>query len=523
MSIKTFFRLDLRRLILLLAFTAAAITLVNGLYASHEVQRQLLIDQTLHGNSVYANKLASSTDNFLRSAQQQLAYSASEIAMKMDDSRALLQSVERLRFQTDSFNSVAVINAQGIALATSPKTLQLKGKKLSSPETIRALEERRQMISAPFVSTAGNLLVLISQPIVSPDGTYMGFLGGTIYLTQHSILNDLLGTHFYRDGSYLYVIDQNSRILYHPEKSRIGEQVLDNPAIQAVTAGQAGTMRLHNSYGAEVLAGYAPIKFAGWGVVAQRPLSATLSPLDRLMKTVIDHTLPLALITLLLTWWLARLVSRPLWQLADSARDMDTDCSLGRIAKVRSWYFESAELKRAMLVGVNLLHTRVSQLKDDAHTDPLTHLINRRGLELSLAKLQLEATPFTALAIDIDHFKRINDSYGHDIGDQVLQSLALIMRSSTRKEDLACRTGGEEFIMILPHTDLDTATALAERLRQHIATTEIAPVGAITASIGIAAWPLQAEETGQVLKFADKALYKAKASGRNCCFVHEAG
>ncbi|MBV0933590.1 sensor domain-containing diguanylate cyclase [Marinobacterium weihaiense] len=522
MSLKSFFRLDLRRLILLLAFTTAAVTLVNGLYASHKVQRQLLLDQTLNNNAVYASKLAASTNNFLLSAQQQLAYAAGEISTRMDDDALLFHAAERLRLQTDSFNSVAVLDPKGMVLATSPDTLQLKGQQLVSQAVQTALEQQRPMISEPFVSAANNLLVLISHPIVDETGRYLGFIAGSIYLDQRSILNDLLGTHYYNDGSYLYVVDQQRRLLYHPDTSRAAERVNHNPVIEAVIQGQSGQQLVNNSENVPMLAGYAPIEAAGWGVVAQRPVDATLQPLNQLMRTVVDHTLPLALITLGLIWWLARLISRPLWQLADNARRMDTDCSPGRIQQIHSWYFESSQIKQAMLLGVGLLHTRMGQLKDDSRTDPLTGLQNRRSLERYLNMLELEQTPFSVLALDIDHFKRVNDSHGHDAGDEVLQEMARIMREGTRQGDMVCRTGGEEFIVILPHTDAYTANTLAERLRQEISTADIPHVGHITTSIGIAAWPEQADEPAQVLKYADKALYRAKENGRNQCLLYEA-
>ncbi|PSL13176.1 diguanylate cyclase (GGDEF)-like protein [Marinobacterium halophilum] len=519
-SIKAFFRLDLRRLILLLAFATAAITLINGLYASYKVQRQLLIDQALENNFVYASKLAASTDNFLDAAQQQLAYSAMEITSQLHDESMLFQTAERLRKQTDSFNSVVIVDASGMVLATSPDTLQLQGEQLASPGALQALKEQRPLISAPYISAVGNLLVSISQPLFSTTGEYLGYIGGSLYLQKRSILNDLLGKHYYQDGSYIYVVDQNKRLLYHPQPDRVGNIVYNNTVIDAVTQGKSGTGRLHNSTGLEILAGYAPINNAGWGVVAQSPLSSTLTPLNTLMRTVVDHTLPLALITLLLIWWLARLISRPLWQLADSAQSMDESGSPNRIQDVRSWYFESSELKRAMLIGVSLLHNRMGKLQLDAQTDPLTGLSNRRGAENTLTLLKHEHTPFSILAIDIDHFKRVNDTYGHDCGDLALKSLALLMRACTRKDDQVCRMGGEEFLIILPNTNEQVALELAERLRLKVQNTEIEPIGKITVSIGIAGWNDQKVDTAYTLKAADKALYKAKAGGRNRCEGH---
>ncbi|WP_328515303.1 sensor domain-containing diguanylate cyclase [Marinobacterium marinum] len=521
MFIKQFFRLDLRRLILLLAFSTAAITLINGLNASYQVQRQLLIDQTLESNQVYASKLATSTENFLRSAQQQFAFGAAELSPLMDNQELLSHTADRLRRQTDSFNSIIIVDHTGHVLATSPETLKILGEQLASPGAQQALELKKPLISAPYISVSNNLLVFISHPIFSPTGEYLGYLGGSLYLKERSILNELLGIHYYEDGSYLYAVDQNRRLLYHPDATRIGQQVDNNPVIEDVISGHEGTQLVKNSAGIDMLAGYAPIKIANWGVVAQRPLEATLAPLDSQMRAVIDHILPLGLITLLLIWWLARLISRPLWQLADNAQNMDEPLTPARIQGIRSWYFESAELKQAMLVGVNLLHTRLGQLKTEAQTDALTGLLNRRGTEMALQLLQRNATPFSILALDIDHFKRVNDTYGHDCGDRVLQSLARLMQTSTRKSDYHCRVGGEEFLILLPETPLYTAREMAERLRLCVAGAQMPEAGHIQISIGIAEWSTPEDDPTDSLKHADQALYQAKRNGRNRCEVYD--
>lgn len=122
------FRLDLRRLILALALLSSLIILANSLYASYSVQRQILIDSNLESNHAYAAKLAGSIDDFLTSAQQQLHYSAGLLATRYNDANYLLEEANRLRQQTNSFNSVVVANASGIVLATSPDTLQIVGK-----------------------------------------------------------------------------------------------------------------------------------------------------------------------------------------------------------------------------------------------------------------------------------------------------------------------------------------------------------------------------------------------------------
>ena len=194
---------------------------------------------------------------------------------------------------------------------------------------------------------------------------------------------------------------------------------------------------------------------------------------------------------------------------------MDKPGTAESIHNVKSWYFETSELKRAMLVGVNLLHQKIGKLHLDVQTDPLTGLLNRRGMDDALALWQAAQCPFAALALDIDHFKRVNDVHGHAVGDQVLQRLAQLMRESARGDDVLCRVGGEEFLMLLPGVSLEAAEQVAQRLRALLERTDIAPVGRITLSLGVARWPQHGSTAGAVLEAADAALYEAKRTGRN--------
>ncbi|MGV8841886.1 MAG: diguanylate cyclase [Pseudomonas sp.] len=515
MPVSPLFRVDLRRLILLLAIISVLITLAGSFYASYRVQRQLLIDNTLESNRAYAAKLANSTEAFLQSAQQQLAYSAGLLTERFENQAMLTAEVERLRLQTNSFNSVLITDALGWVRAVSPDTLPVMDRPLDSFGARQALREQRPLISQPYLSAAGNLLIFISHPITNSSGHYLGYVGGSIYLKQKSILHNLLDQQYYQDSSYLYVVDQQRRLLYHPDVARLGQQVNGNPVIAAVIRGESGSMRLHNSLGIDMLAGYASVPSVGWGLVAQRPTHATLAALDGLMLRVLRNTLPLTLLTLLFIWWCARMIARPLRKLADGAREMDTPAISARIKAVRAWYFESSELKRAMLVGIDLLHQKIGKLNQDVQTDPMTGLHNRRGLRHALDLWQTEQRPFAVVSLDIDHFKQVNDTYGHDVGDVVIQRLAELMRNGSRAHDVLCRVGGEEFLMLLPDATPETAERVAERLRQQVEHTLIEPAGPITISLGVAHWPDHAATISEVLKAADQMLYQAKRSGRN--------
>ncbi|MCR5880700.1 PleD family two-component system response regulator [Phenylobacterium sp. J367] len=166
-----------------------------------------------------------------------------------------------------------------------------------------------------------------------------------------------------------------------------------------------------------------------------------------------------------------------------------------------------------------------------AVTDQLTGLHNRRYMTGQLEALTERAAhggkPVSLLVLDIDHFKKINDSFGHDVGDEVLKEFAVRLASNVRGMDLPVRYGGEEFVIVMPDTQLIDARRIAERIRLHVAGSPFRVMGgrellSVTISIGVAV-TLPGEETPQsLLKRADEALYEAKASGRNRVIAHAA-
>lgn len=154
--------------------------------------------------------------------------------------------------------------------------------------------------------------------------------------------------------------------------------------------------------------------------------------------------------------------------------------------------------------------------------DPLTSLLNRRGMDEAFAgAADKSLQPWCVAAIDIDFFKKINDHYGHDVGDIVLKGVADVLRKQVRSQDILCRYGGEEFMFILQNTALSSGEAIAQRIRNEVANAHFHGDAAqirVTVSIGLALGDEHADLQGQI-KAADKALYQAKAQGRNCVVV----
>lgn len=513
-------RINLRGLVLALTVFSALAATANALYASYRVQRDQLIINTLESNRVYAAKLAESAGNFLKAAQQQLAYSARHLAAQVDAPDILAAEVTRVQEQTDSFNSVGIVSQDGVILATTQNFRNFLGTRVDSPGSRAALQARQPVISKPYVSMAGNMLINLSHPIYSNDGRYQGYIAGTIYLRNESALQQLLGKHHYEDGSYLFVVDSDGQLIYHVDAARVGENVMRNPVVAAVTQGHAGAQRVVNTKGVDMLAGYAAEPISGWGVIAQRPAEVTLQPIHGLIWALIGYAAPLAVAFLLAIWWCARLISRPLSELATNVEHQDVAVAMQRVQSIKAWYFEAERLKRAVIWSFTALQEKIGKLNLASITDPLTGLRNRRGTQDAVEHLQASGTPFAVVALDIDHFKRVNDTYGHTAGDEVIRGMAQLMRDCSRPSDILCRNGGEEFLILLPNVGIKEAGHVAERLRTHLAERQLHGVNGITVSAGVAQWPTCGADVGKVFQAADEALYAAKQQGRNRVVVH---
>ncbi len=157
--------------------------------------------------------------------------------------------------------------------------------------------------------------------------------------------------------------------------------------------------------------------------------------------------------------------------------------------------------------------------EEAAFTDHLTGLANRRRferqLEREVSRTQRYGRPFCLLLLDIDNFKQVNDSHGHEAGDEVIRRLALTLQAGTRGIDLAARVGGEEFAVILPETDFVGGLDVAERLRIAVREMNVPLIGQVTASFGVAEFPVSAATGRELVSVADAALYQAKRGGRD--------
>ena len=168
------------------------------------------------------------------------------------------------------------------------------------------------------------------------------------------------------------------------------------------------------------------------------------------------------------------------------------------------------------------LKIEISTLAADAGTDPLTKILNRAGFSRKMDALIRAGTPYSLMFLDLDHFKKINDGFGHALGDRALVALAEIMRAKTRGEDIVARYGGEEFVIVLPETPKKMAFVVAEHIRRAVESVALTnkhtrqTLQKLSVSIGIAATGDGAPEPYDlIVERADQAMYRAKQEGRN--------
>lgn len=335
----------------------------------------------------------------------------------------------------------------------------------------------------------------------------------------------------------LSVIDVKGTILARKPamKEHIGEKLWNAKVIEAVLTSMEGELEAKGTDGVDWLLAHE--------VVAQNPDGAfplrvlVTVPLNQVFadanKALVRDLLGIIIATLFLLvgawygaeWFMLRNV-RALLRAAERMHAGDLKTRTG----IRYGGEELSQLARAFDDMAGALQEREQKLHEQAISDPLTGLYNRRYLRefllRELVRAGRNATPVAVIMIDLDRFKRINDSFGHEAGDIVLTNVGALLKSKVRGSDIACRYGGEEFVLILPQAGVDAANRRAEDARLAIADLDLnhagRPLGKMTASFGIAVFPDHAGDIDSLLRAADVALYAAKGAGRNRVIIGSA-
>ena len=341
------------------------------------------------------------------------------------------------------------------------------------------------------------------------------------------------------DAAVLTVIDRNNIVLArNPRGTNIVGRKLDAPQLPE-NALAGGVFYGSGADGAPKLFALQPVAETGGGPAALRvlvdmPLSVIHAEAN---ATLIRNLAGVTLVTLLLligAWWGAeRFFLQNVRTLLDTANRLRTG-DLGARSGMRYGNEELSQIGKAFDEMAESLQERqkrvdaaIETLHQQSITDALTGLNNRRYLfELlprELARAKRNATTLSVIMIDLDHFKRINDSYGHEAGDMALRWVGSALMKTLRGSDIVCRYGGEEFCVALPEASLENAQAKAEEIRRALEAFDLEYCGKplkISASFGVAVYPKHGTDTDTLLRAADEALYQAKNAGRNRVVVY---
>jgi diguanylate cyclase (GGDEF)-like protein len=507
--------ITLRITISLLVITAILLTMLTCITSALQVNRTSLINNYLNKNESYSKKLASNTSDLLKTMENNIKVISSISAR---DSMTDPQMINDL-FQenTQYFNSIVIADKNRVVQALSPSTIGISvGDKLTSEQSKMAVAKKKPFISEPYRATTGRLIILISAPIVDKLGEYKGLVGGTIYLEEKNVLSTMLKEHFFGDGSYVYVVEKKGDLIFHPEQKRIGQHVIQNEVVRKVVSGQSGSQKVTNSLGKDFLAGYAYEPSCSWGIISQTPYEVIHKPMNNLVQSMLLFSLPFLLLILILGWWIASRIAKPLHTLARFSDKATLKLvPAENIPDIHSSYYEVRLLSQSVKIALQSMNRDLTHLRHEVNIDELTGLVNRRGFDSVLADWVESKAPFALVMIDIDHFKQVNDTYGHVIGDEVLRYLARLMQLISSEEDVVFRYGGEEFGILIRYCGHGRAKDVADRLREQLAITKSPTGQLITISAGISSFPAHGASAEQLVMRADEALYQSKENGRN--------
>ncbi len=386
-----------------------------------------------------------------------------------------------------------------------------------------------------------------SAPIVV-GGRMVGVIGvhGSWDWT-HATIQSLLPSTAAQRGIEVFVFDRTGAPIYAPGATLQAHvdagQTLPALAQRRVRGGdptQWGVVRWADDadYLTAVLP-MTPLRAAtdlGWTLVVRQPVDAAFAAARQAASFALVVGLFGAAAASAIGWWLTRWLTWPLIVLARAAdrtearpgddgalavrgnREVErlSGALLGLTQRLRR---ANAELERRVAERTEALARANAELEKLAHHDPLTGLLNRRGFDdraaIALAAARRRGAALSLVAVDADHFKRVNDTHGHDVGDQVLCALGEVLRRRLREVDIVARVGGEEFVALLPDTDGDGACHVAAALVERIAALPMPVVGRVTVSCGVAELRVGREPMREALARADAALYEAKRRGRN--------
>ena len=430
-----------------------------------------------------------------------------------------------------SYQELQVVNLSGELVATSRSA---PGELLESKRWLERLAVGEAIIRPPYWDTGLEAPVIpIVQPIRDAENVV---IGGLVAKLDFAAIGRILASLVRGEAEELYVITRHGEVLASswPLPGEFRSNKLDVDATTNLFLGRRTLQQFENHRGIEVVGNLEATGELGWGVVAHKEREEAYARILRLRNVTLALIGGVLVLVGAAAYLIGLAIVRPLDRLTAGAAkitsgDLEVNLpvySRGEVGYLTQVFNRMAARMRKTLGELDGTNKELLEKNEELHqlsiTDSLTDLHNRKHMMDTLTMEVARATRydkiFSILMIDIDDFKRYNDTHGHLDGDEVLRGLGAFLKGTLRTEDYAARYGGEEFLILLPETKLEGAATLADRLRKNLEEKQLGATSrspGITVSIGVAAFPVNGDEPEELIRKADFAMYSAKQAGRN--------
>ena len=438
--------------------------------------------------------------------------------------RRINDYLSSVRERFGEYVELMVVDSQNRVIATSAH--QIRPVQMPPHWTGDILNELPSIGDPYRDENLGTTLVVAVYPIHVPSSRFLGALAAKISL---GTVEQMVPQYSPSDSGRIFLVTTDSSNAGSIVFGRGAGIRLTPAALQLLD--RDTSLATYRSFDSQwVVGSLHRVPGLRWAVASEEPETTAFRQVTRLRRLMV--LLPSALLAGigLIAYFLGLLIVRPLDRLTKGAAkvaagDLDVDLpvhsggEVGYLTKMfNTMVVRLREGREALDAANETLRRKNDELERLSVTDGLTGLYNRRRLMETLndeaRRSQRLKHTFAVLMVDVDHFKKYNDTFGHQAGDTVLTKIATLLREATREVDFVARYGGEEFLILLPETGMGEALDIAERIRTRIAA-EVFHGRHMTVSIGVAEFPLHGETAEQVVGAADEALYEAKREGRD--------
>ncbi len=460
------------------------------------------------------------------------------------DFSALYHRAQKIIATTDLATRFSLTDKHGRLIFSTSRPFGEPLPKHGNPAHIqRVIQSRKPAISELFIGSINNdHIVTVDMPVII-DNEVEFVLTSAL---RPELFTKLFQTQVLPEGWIVTVLDHKGNFVTRiPEPEKYVGYQRNDALFKGIQDELEGAFKVTALDGTEILAAYSRSQTTGWSVALGIPLKPLEASYKRPFYVLLASVTLLFVLVATLAAWMSRRISGSIRALVEPARKLGQGEPV-RLTRVS--IKEADEVAHALVDACRLLRqrtealdtersTRLAQLEqmvaertkalaDEtkraealARRDALTGLMNRLAaherLQEEFHRTKRTGEPYTALLMDIDHFKQVNDTYGHETGDRVLKMTAGLLAHSVRSTDFVFRFGGEEFLVLLPGTGLDGAEVIAEKIRADIEAHQFASWVQVTVSIGISVTRDGDVNDHDVVRRADAALYMAKNGGRN--------